>query len=79
MGISEAINIFEQRKVRMSQLLSQNSFSPERRHRIEGAVEEIDVFINTLRSLQIRNSGLDNLIPEEEPSFLDKISSRFKG
>tara|TARA_Y100000294_G_C8308480_1_gene237684 strand:+ start:158 stop:400 length:243 start_codon:yes stop_codon:yes gene_type:complete len=79
MGLSEAINIFEQRKVKMSQILQTNNFSMEKRHKLVGAMEEIDVFITTLRSLQVENAEQFSLIPEQESNVFEKLISRFKG
>jgi len=54
------INLYEDRKKKLSSVLSnRKDLKPENQHQIYGAINEIELFVKTLRDYQIKHGSLN--------------------
>lgn len=82
MVLMDIYKIFEKRKRNMEELLQNNSHSIalEKKHEIQGAVAEIDIFLRTLEYFQNQpQNGMDNIDLGSTPEKKSGLFSRFLG
>ncbi len=79
MVLTDIYAIFEQRKRKMESMLKgKNGVSTEKRQELQGAVNEIDMFLNTIDYYSkipknVPEPNLDTDTPIEDRSFISKI------
>lgn len=76
MVVIEAINIFEKRKVSLNSLLKKPRMSNNKKQQLKGAIDEIDIFIKTLRHMHLEQESCLNSI--DDSSNFQRLISRIR-